>query len=162
MLETTRRSRLLDPLNPVSLSRLIDDLVYAGHYDEARSMIAQTEGPDFPELGRRAEWNANLLAEMAYDEGDIDGVYAELDNVEPLQRTIWLARLAHDEGDEVEIGSDSGRVEAYADWMTSPDNPRFTTVIANRLWKKAMGRGMFEPVDELMDSTEPALSLIHI
>src|SRR5690606_15183024 len=28
-------------------------------------------------------------------------------------------------------------LQAYARWMTSPDNPRFTSVIANRLWKKA-------------------------
>ena len=47
-------------------------------------------------------------------------------------------------------------VLAYADWMTSKDNPRFTTVIANRLWKKAMGMGLIEPVDEITDSTVPS------
>ena len=30
--------------------------------------------------------------------------------------------------------------------MTSPKNPRFTHVIANRLWKRAMGIGLVEPV----------------
>ncbi len=40
--------------------------------------------------------------------------------------------------------------------MTSAENPRFTTVIANRLWKKAMGMGLIEPVDELTDSTVPS------
>ncbi len=45
---------------------------------------------------------------------------------------------------------------AYADWMTSKSNPRFTTVIANRLWKKLMGRGLIEPVDEITDSTVPS------
>ncbi|WP_170157114.1 DUF1549 domain-containing protein [Roseimicrobium gellanilyticum] len=44
-------------------------------------------------------------------------------------------------------------VKAFADWLTSPQNPRFTTVIANRLWKKVFGRGLIEPVDEMMDST---------
>jgi hypothetical protein len=43
--------------------------------------------------------------------------------------------------------------EVYAQWMTSPDNPRFTTVIANRLWKKVMGRGLIEPMDDLNDET---------
>jgi len=47
-------------------------------------------------------------------------------------------------------------VNAYAQWMTSKDNPRFTTVIANRLWKKAMGMGLIEPVDEITDSTVPS------
>lgn len=46
-------------------------------------------------------------------------------------------------------------VEAYAQWMTSKDNPRFTLVIANRLWKKVMGQGVIEPVDEITDSTVP-------
>lgn len=44
-------------------------------------------------------------------------------------------------------------INAYAGWVTSKDNPRFTTVIANRLWKKAMGQGLIEPVDEITDST---------
>ena len=47
-------------------------------------------------------------------------------------------------------------IEAYGEWMTSKDNPRFTTVIANRLWKKVMGVGLIEPVDEITDSTVPS------
>ncbi len=52
------------------------------------------------------------------------------------------------------------RVQAFAEWMTSPENPRFTTVIANRMWKKVFGLGLIEPVDEMTDSTvasNPAL-----
>ncbi|MCH8193374.1 MAG: DUF1549 domain-containing protein [Planctomycetes bacterium] len=45
---------------------------------------------------------------------------------------------------------------AYAQWMTAPDNPRFTTVIANRLWKRAMGVGLIEPVDDIRDITKAA------
>ena len=47
-------------------------------------------------------------------------------------------------------------VDAYAEWMASKDNPRFTTVIANRLWRKLMGHGLIEPVDEITDSTVPS------
>ena len=47
-------------------------------------------------------------------------------------------------------------VVAYADWMTSRSNPRFALVVANRLWKKVMGQGVIEPVDELTDSTVPS------
>ena len=43
---------------------------------------------------------------------------------------------------------------AYARWMTSGDNPRFTTVIVNRLWKLAMGRAMIEPIDDMMDDSK--------
>ena len=39
--------------------------------------------------------------------------------------------------------------EAYAEWLTEPENPRFTMVMANRLWKQAMGMGLIEPVDDM-------------
>ena len=44
---------------------------------------------------------------------------------------------------------------AYSQWMTAKANPRFTLVVANRLWKKVMGLGVIDPVDELTDSTVP-------
>ena len=50
----------------------------------------------------------------------------------------------------------TGDLQTFADWMTSPENPRFTIVIANRLWKKVFGLGLIEPVDEIMDSTMPS------
>jgi len=46
-------------------------------------------------------------------------------------------------------------LQAYARWMTDKENPRFTTVIVNRLWKKAFGLALIEPLDELMDATVP-------
>ncbi len=50
-------------------------------------------------------------------------------------------------GDLVDLGAGASKSEAYANWMTSPENPRFTKVIANRLWKRAFGVGLVEPVD---------------
>ena len=49
-----------------------------------------------------------------------------------------------------------GSREIYAAWLTAPDNPRFATVIANRLWKQAMGVGIIEPVDIIEDGMEGA------
>ena len=45
--------------------------------------------------------------------------------------------------------------EAFAQWLTSPRNPRFAKNIANRLWKFVMGRGLIEPVDSLSELPEP-------
>ncbi len=45
-------------------------------------------------------------------------------------------------------------IDAYAEWLTSKDNPTFTKVIANRLWKQVFGVGLFEPVDELTEMTK--------
>ena len=52
------------------------------------------------------------------------------------------------------VGKGDRAKQVYADWMTSPDNQRFTQVIANRTWKRAFGVGVIEPVDNLIDKTE--------
>jgi len=59
-------------------------------------------------------------------------------------------------GENVDLEAFEDRRDGYAKWMTSPENPRFTKVIANRLWKRAMGRGLYEPVDDLRDDSESA------
>jgi hypothetical protein len=56
-------------------------------------------------------------------------------------------------GKSVTCGARTESVRAFADWITSPENPRFTTVIANRMWKKVFGLGLIEPVDEMMEDT---------
>ena len=43
--------------------------------------------------------------------------------------------------------------DACAAWMTSPQTPRFTKVIVNRLWKKLFGLALIEPLDELTDTS---------
>lgn len=48
---------------------------------------------------------------------------------------------------------DDSTIDAYADWIASKENPTFTRVIANRLWKRVFGHGVFEPVDELTEAT---------
>jgi hypothetical protein len=48
----------------------------------------------------------------------------------------------------------------FANWMTAPENPRFAMTIANRLWKRAFGVGVKEPVTDMDDpsaSVNPAL-----
>jgi hypothetical protein len=50
---------------------------------------------------------------------------------------------------EVEFGKDETPRETYVRWMTNPKNDLFVKVIANRIWKKVMGHGIFEPVDDL-------------
>ncbi len=79
-----------------------------------------------------------LPDDYAYDNG------APGDVVQP--QALFGANLAATNG--------LSRRDAFAKWLTDPDNPRFTTVIANRLWKKVMGVGLIEPVDDLNEYTE--------
>ncbi|MEC5126420.1 DUF1549 domain-containing protein [Verrucomicrobiales bacterium BCK34] len=63
-------------------------------------------------------------------------------------------------GAAIDLSSEEGKIEAYGKWLTSPENPTFTRVIVNRLWKEVFGQGIFEPVDELTEQTtitNPAL-----
>jgi hypothetical protein len=46
------------------------------------------------------------------------------------------------------------RRKILADWITSYDNERFAKTLANRLWKRALGVGLIEPVDDMRDDTE--------
>ena len=50
--------------------------------------------------------------------------------------------------------------QRFADWLVSPDNPRFTKVIANRIWKRVMGTGLFEPLDNFSSASEPSNSAL--
>ena len=58
------------------------------------------------------------------------------------------------------IAEGQPKIEAYAKWMTSPENPTFTKVIVNRLWKRLFGLALIEPFDDLTEqsiSTNPEL-----
>src|SRR5690606_9605020 len=47
--------------------------------------------------------------------------------------------------------------EALAEWVVSKTGEQFPSVIVNRMWKRIMGRGIYEPVDEF----KPAKELHH-
>ncbi|HMC64577.1 MAG TPA: DUF1549 and DUF1553 domain-containing protein [Gemmataceae bacterium] len=53
-----------------------------------------------------------------------------------------------------DLGMGDPRAKLAA-WMTKPDNPWFARLVANRLWKHYLGRGIVEPEDDLR-STNPA------
>lgn len=44
----------------------------------------------------------------------------------------------------------------FAKWLTH-GNDRFATTVANRMWKKAFGVGLIEPVDDMNDQTQAVI-----
>ncbi len=50
--------------------------------------------------------------------------------------------------------------KTFSKWLTSPQNPRFTKVIVNRLWKQVFGVGLIEPVDNIKDHTKATHPLL--
>lgn len=59
------------------------------------------------------------------------------------------------DGEALPSDAAKDRRQHFADWLTAPDNPYFTRMIVNRVWKNFMGRGLVEPVDD-MRATNPA------
>ena len=45
--------------------------------------------------------------------------------------------------------------EAFAEWLTSPENPYFARAAVNRIWRELMGRGLVEPVDDHRATNPP-------
>lgn len=56
-------------------------------------------------------------------------------------------------GKPVSLNPGTNAVETLGGWLASPENGRFTKVIANRLWKKVFGLALIEPLDELRDDS---------
>lgn len=56
-------------------------------------------------------------------------------------------------GSTAKLGGKKTRRQALADWLTAPENPRFALVIANRMWSRAFGRGILEPVNDFSDDS---------
>ncbi len=46
---------------------------------------------------------------------------------------------------------------AFARWATSTDNPRFALTIANRMWKRAFGLAVIEPVHDIKTPDDAAI-----
>jgi hypothetical protein len=49
-------------------------------------------------------------------------------------------------GDKMDLSKFETPREAFADWVVSPGNPRFTINVVNRFWKIAFGLAQIEPV----------------
>jgi hypothetical protein len=75
----------------------------------------------------------------------------QYDDAQP--KDVVKPKLLYGEHEETELHNSTARVESYADWLVSANNKRFTLVIANRMWKQAMGKGLIEPIDNLTEES---------
>ena len=82
-----------------------------------------------------------LPHDYQYDDGD------PLDVVEPA--VLW--------GKIPEYAEDEDNRARFAAWLTTSDNRQFARNIANRMWKKVMGVGLVEPIDDFQEGNIPAI-----
>ena len=125
-----------------------------------------------PQWPGKANPSSELINEARkhYDKGRVPGAYQRLAraNTYVVSEIETKLRLPHDyaysdakpkEVVEPEVlwgeipsgAKDSSPRGQFAAWLTSADNERFSRTIANRLWKRLMGLGVVEPVDDFND-----------
>jgi hypothetical protein len=56
----------------------------------------------------------------------------------------------------VRLGPDQDPREAFAAWLTAPNNPWFARAIVNRLWAWLLGRGIVHEADDLRPDNPPS------
>ncbi len=57
-------------------------------------------------------------------------------------------------GQDVDLANVDRR-EAYAKWLTRPDNPFFARSLVNRIWSYFFHRGIIDPVDDIRTTNPP-------
>jgi len=61
-------------------------------------------------------------------------------------------------GQHLQTGlSDHERRETIADWITSGNDRWFAKAFVNRMWSELVGRGFYEPVDDIGPIARAAL-----
>jgi hypothetical protein len=89
------------------------------------------------------------------------GEYLMPDAADPLQKGTEV-RPAFLDGKTSEIGpTDDHRRARLAEWVTARDNPWFARAYVNRIWARLMGRGFYEPVDDLGEARPREWPAVH-
>jgi len=101
---------------------------------------------------------ANLFSRVGLKNGSQDGdvvVFAKISgdiNHPRLMKPLAPAPL---DAPSIPLDSTADRRQAFAAWLTSPQNKLFARAMVNRVWANFMGRGLVDPVDDLR-ATNPA------
>ncbi len=65
-------------------------------------------------------------------------------------------KAAFPDGRPAKLSASRDPREVFADWLISPDNPRFARVIVNRIWYWLFGRGIVHPPDDFRPDNPPS------
>ena len=92
-------------------------------------------------LGGTGEGKIELPSDYQYKDGEPGQMIGAKT---PFGKTVRISEK-NDKG--------NGRKD-LAEWVTTKTGEQFPSVAANRMWKRVMGRGVYEPVDEYKDTKE--------
>jgi hypothetical protein len=131
------------PLRQQHMSKLWDELGEEDRrrsldYDVAQVMWDRVYGLS---LGGSGAGRIHLPQDYQYRDGEPGQLIGAKT---PFGKPVRISEKS-DKGD--------GRKE-LAEWVTSKTGDQFASVAANRMWKRVMGRGVYEPVDEYKHSKD--------
>ncbi len=91
-----------------------------------------------------------------------DYAYDDVKPGSPVEPLLFVWESGDEKGPAYQVNHKNPRTlrSSFAKWLTHEKNPRFAATIANRLWARAFGLGVKEPLDDLDDlskSANPAL-----
>lgn len=92
--------------------------------------------------------------EIVYDKRDDFDVHHPKDD--RVMRPKFLVAATTASLAPTPLPADANRREAFANWITSKDNPFFAKSMANRLWSYFLGKGIIDPVDDIRASNPPS------
>ncbi len=122
-------------------------------------------------LAAKSEFNTKLLVQiLAPNLAEVEGLhkntttfptdykYSDAKAGEPVKPKLisWSQDDMKSPAYAVNTAKPEKLREQFANWLTSVDNPRFATAIANRLWKRVFGLAVQEPVTDIDDLTKGA------
>jgi hypothetical protein len=112
----------------------------------------------FARAKSKLPWNdGGATVVSAADKGE----YLMPDMADPRKKGSQMQPTVLD-GDPLGKGkSDGERREQLASWITAQDNPWFAKSLTNRIWSRTMGRGFYEPIDDLGNSATPVWPQVH-
>ncbi len=121
-------------------SHPLENWTQADYYGLA-SFFTQVSTRQDPRMGNVANTKFVLL--------NLNASFATNPRTGRLQPPRFLGGAAP----ELTVGHDWR--EAYAQWLTSPQNPFFARGLVNRMWSYFFSRGIIEPVDDVRSTNPP-------
>ena len=103
-----------------------------------------------------SEWTQNRFYGFAsyFSEDDLEIVRCEEKKGVFVQPAFLFENATP--SDQPELSTLNDRLSAVAAAIIDPANPRFASTFVNRLWKRYMGLGLIEPVDETREDRPPS------
>lgn len=120
--------------------------VFLGTSMKCASCHSHFENPEWPQ--KRFLAFAGILSDH-----DLEVIRCE----KHMGETVAAAFPFNIPGAPTDLPTDSnGRLRRLSQLLTDPANPRFASAIVNRLWKRYLGLGLFEPADDFRLDRPPS------